>query len=117
MSDGSTANWIIGMRKTCWTLTHKTYGIWSYEWGCGKPRWKTLMISNDSIHVQAKEGGKDGNVEGINTLEVSDYLCAMHDVWWCVKLAFVMYKQPQLGQGTCRCCLWDGYALVASTND
>jgi hypothetical protein len=39
------------------------------------------MISNDSIHVQAKEGGKDGNVEGINTLEVSDYLCAMHDVW------------------------------------
>ncbi len=39
------------------------------------------MISNDVIHVQAKEGGKDGNVEGINTLEANDCLCAVHDAW------------------------------------
>jgi hypothetical protein len=38
------------------------------------------MISNDTIHVQVKEGGEDGNVEGIGTSETNDYLCAMHDV-------------------------------------
>jgi hypothetical protein len=36
------------------------------------------MISNDAIYVQAK-GGEDGNVKGIGTLEVDDYLCVMHD--------------------------------------
>jgi hypothetical protein len=39
------------------------------------------MISNDVIHVQAKEGGKDSNVKGINTLKVDDYMCVVHDVW------------------------------------
>jgi hypothetical protein len=38
------------------------------------------MISNDAIHVQAKEGGKDDNVKGINTSKANDYLCVMHDV-------------------------------------
>jgi hypothetical protein len=39
------------------------------------------MISNDAIHVQVEEGGKDGNAEGIGTPEVDDCLYAMHDVW------------------------------------
>jgi hypothetical protein len=39
------------------------------------------MISNDAIHFQVEEGGKNGNVEGIGTLEADDCLCAMHDVW------------------------------------
>jgi hypothetical protein len=47
--------------------------------GHGKPRWKTLMISNDAICVQAK-GGEDSNIEGINILEVDDYLYGVHHV-------------------------------------
>jgi hypothetical protein len=39
------------------------------------------MISNDAIHVQAKEGRKDGNVKGSSTLEVNNYMCVVHDVW------------------------------------
>jgi hypothetical protein len=39
------------------------------------------MIYNDAIHVQAKEGGEDGNVEGISTLKIDDCLCVVHDVW------------------------------------
>jgi len=38
------------------------------------------MIYNNAIHIQAKEGGEDGNAKGINTLEVDDYLCVVHDV-------------------------------------
>jgi hypothetical protein len=38
------------------------------------------MIFNDVIHVQAKKGREDGNVEGINISKVGDYICAMHDV-------------------------------------
>jgi hypothetical protein len=105
------------MRKTCWTSTQIFFWIWSYEQGHGKPRWKTSMISNDAIHVQAKKWGKDNNVEGIITPKVDDYLCVMHDVCRCAKPAVAMYKRPQLGQGTRRCCLWDGWALGASTND
>ncbi len=67
--------------------------------GHGKPRWKTLMISNDAICVQAK-GGEDSNIEGINILEVDDYLYGVHHVWWCVNPAFATYKWPQLGEGT-----------------
>jgi hypothetical protein len=37
-------------------LTQRTYGIWWYEWGCGKPKRKTLMINTNAIHVQVKEG-------------------------------------------------------------
>jgi len=47
--------------------------------GHGKPRWKTLMISDDAIYVQAK-GGEDGNVERINAPEVDDCLCGLHHV-------------------------------------
>jgi hypothetical protein len=43
--------------------------------GPGKSKWKSLLISNDVIHVQVEGGGKDNNVEGIGTLEVNDYLC------------------------------------------
>ncbi len=57
------------------------------------------MISNDAIHVQAK-GREDGNVKGINTLEVDDYFCVMHDAWWCANPIIVMYKWPQPWQGT-----------------
>jgi hypothetical protein len=39
------------------------------------------MISNDAIHVQVEEGGKDDNVESINTSKANDYLCVVHDVW------------------------------------
>jgi hypothetical protein len=39
------------------------------------------MISNDAIHVQAKERKEDSNVEDINTPEAYDYLCVVHDVW------------------------------------
>jgi hypothetical protein len=36
------------------------------------------MISNDAIHVQAKEGRKDGNVEGIGTSEVNNlHVCGV----------------------------------------
>jgi hypothetical protein len=38
------------------------------------------MISNDAIHVQAKKGGKDDNVEGISTLQADDCLCVVHHV-------------------------------------
>ncbi len=62
-------------------LTRRTYGICWYEWGCGKPRWKTLMISNDAIHVQVEEGKKNGNVEGIDTSKADDCMCVMHDAW------------------------------------
>jgi hypothetical protein len=62
----------------------------------GKHQWY-----NDVIHVQAEKGWEDGNVEGINTLKVDDYMCAVHDVWWCVKPIPATYKWPQPGQGTC----------------
>jgi hypothetical protein len=39
------------------------------------------MISNDVIHVQAKEGREDGNAKGLGTPETYDYSCAVHDVW------------------------------------
>jgi len=77
--DGSTSNQVKGMYKTRWTLTQITYGIWWYEWGRGKLRWKAWTISNDVIHVQAK-GGKYNNVKGINTLEIDDCMCVVHDV-------------------------------------
>ncbi len=41
--------------------------------GHGKPKWKTLMIFNDAICVQAK-GGEDSNVEGMSTSKVDDCL-------------------------------------------
>jgi hypothetical protein len=59
------------------------------------------MIFNDAIHVQV-EGREDDNVEGIDTLEIDDYLCVVHDVWRCVKPTPITYKQPQPGQGTRR---------------
>jgi hypothetical protein len=49
--------------------------------GMSKPRWKTLMISKDAIHVQVKKGGKDDNVEGIDTSKAGDHMCAMHDAY------------------------------------
>jgi hypothetical protein len=39
------------------------------------------MITNDAVHVQAEKKKKDGNVDDIDTLEVNDCLCAVHDVW------------------------------------
>ncbi len=96
------------MRKACWTSTWIAYGIWWYEQGCGKPRWKTSMISNDAIHVQAEEGREDGNAKGIGTFEAYDCLCAVHDVWWRAKFAFAIYKQPQSKQCTHGHCWWDG---------
>jgi len=69
MLDGSSTNWTKRMRKTHWTLTRRGCGMWWYEWGHVKLRWKTFMISNEAIHVQVKRG-KDGNVEGINTLKL-----------------------------------------------
>jgi hypothetical protein len=38
------------------------------------------MIFNDAIHVQAKEGGKNSNAEGIGTPKANDCMCAVHDV-------------------------------------
>jgi hypothetical protein len=35
------------------------------------------MMFIDAIHVQAKERGKNNNVEAISTLEVDDCLCAI----------------------------------------
>jgi len=103
------------MHKACWTLTRKTYGMWWYERGHGKPRWKTSMIFNDAIHVQAK-WGEDDNVESIGTLEINDCLCVMYDVWWRAKPIFTTYTQPQPGQGHGH-CWWDGRAPNVSTND
>ncbi len=42
---------------------------------------QTLFIFNDAIHVQVEGGGEDSNVEGIDTPEVNDYMCVVHDVW------------------------------------
>jgi hypothetical protein len=61
MSNGSMTNQAKGMRKTHKTSTWKTCGMWWYEWEHAKPRWKTLMIYNDVIHVQVK-GGEDNYV-------------------------------------------------------
>jgi hypothetical protein len=47
--------------------------------GHGKSKWKTLMISNDAIYVQAK-GGEDSNVKSINIPKVDDCLCGVHHV-------------------------------------
>ncbi len=117
MSDGSTTNQTKGMRKSHWTLIEITCGMWWYERGRAKPRWKTLMISNDAIHVQV-EGREDGNVKGIDTPKVDNSLCSVHDVWWRVKtILLATYKGPQLGQGTCGRCWWDRWALGVGTND
>jgi hypothetical protein len=100
------------------TLTYvTTYGIRWYEWGCGKLRWKTLIISNDTIHVQVKKGRKHDNVESISNLEVDDCLCAVHDVQWWVKLTPITYKWSQLRQGTHKHCLWDEWALEIGIDD
>ncbi len=40
----------------------KKYGIWWYERGWNKPKWKTSMMSMDAIHVHAKEGGQHGKL-------------------------------------------------------
>ncbi len=105
------------MCKTCWTSTQRTYGIWWYERGCGKPKWKASMISNDVIHVQVEEGGKNGNVESIDIPKVDDCLSMVHNVWQHAKLAPTMYKQPQSGQGIHELCLWDGCAPGVNTDD
>ncbi len=39
-----------------------------------------------------KEGGEDGNVEGIGTPEADDYLCAMHDVNAVLKLLLLCIR-------------------------
>jgi len=90
--------------------------MWWYERGHGKPRWKTSMIFNDAIYVQA-EWGEDDNAESIGTLEINDCLCVVHDVWWCVKPIFTTYTQPQLGQGTHGYCWWDGRAPNVNIDD
>jgi len=46
----------------------------------GKSKHKSLLISNDVIHVQVKGGGKDNNVKGISIAKANDYLCVVHDV-------------------------------------
>jgi hypothetical protein len=51
MLDGLMAKWIKGCVKHVELWHGEHMGIWWYEWGCGKPRWKTLMIFNDAIHV------------------------------------------------------------------
>jgi hypothetical protein len=38
MSNGLMAIRTKGMYKACWTLTQRTYEIWWYDQGCGKPR-------------------------------------------------------------------------------
>ncbi len=93
------------MCKAWWTLTQRAYGIWWHEWGRGKPRWKTSMIFNDVIHIQAKEGGENDNAKGISTPKANDCLCVVHDVWWHAKPTLVTYKKPQPRQGTCKRCL------------
>ncbi len=98
-------------------LNTKKYGMWWYEWGHGKPKWKTLMIYNDAIHVQVEKGGKDNNAKGIGTLEANDCMCAVHDVWWHAKFALTMYKWPQSGQGTRICYWWDGWVPSVSIDD
>jgi hypothetical protein len=67
MLDGSTTNWAKGMHKASWTSTQKKMEYDGMSREHVKPRWKTLMIFNDAIYVQVKEGGEDGNVEGIST--------------------------------------------------
>ncbi len=37
--------------KACGTLIQITYGIWWYEQGYGKPKWKTSMTSINVIHA------------------------------------------------------------------
>jgi hypothetical protein len=46
----------------------------------GKSKHKSLLISNDVIHVQVEGGGKDNNVKGISIAKANDYLCVVHDV-------------------------------------
>jgi len=48
--------------------------------GHGKSKWKSLLISNDAIHVQIEGGGEDNTTKGIDTLEANDYMCVVHDV-------------------------------------
>jgi hypothetical protein len=40
-----------------------------------------LFISNDAIHVQVEGGKEDNNAKSINTLQINDYMCGVHDVW------------------------------------
>jgi hypothetical protein len=54
------------------------------------------MISNDAIHVQVEEGGKDVNVEGIGTQKL------MIPYVWCMMCGEML--NLQMGQGICGCC-------------
>jgi hypothetical protein len=38
------------------------------------------MIFNDATHLQIKKRKKDNNAKNIDTPEVDDCLCVMHDV-------------------------------------
>jgi hypothetical protein len=88
-------------------LIHHTWrnAKWAMWWTC-QSRNKCLSIQN-KIHVQAKKGRKDDNVEGISTSKANDYLCVMHDVWWHVKFGLAKYKRLQPRQGTRGHYLWD----------
>jgi hypothetical protein len=51
----------------------KQYGIKWYEQRCDKFRWKTLMISMDIIHAQAKKGDdcNEYQCHGVHSFECS----------------------------------------------
>jgi hypothetical protein len=60
--EGLDINWDKGICKARWTLIWKTYGIWRYERGWNKPKWKTSMMPMDAIHVHAEKGRQHGKL-------------------------------------------------------
>jgi len=51
MSNESMAILITMIHKAQCTSTQRGYGIWWYELGCGKAKWKASMIHIDAIHA------------------------------------------------------------------
>jgi hypothetical protein len=115
MLDGSTTDWVKRIRKTHWTLTQRGCGMWWYEWGRAKPRWKALMISNEAIHIQVKRG-EDSNVEGTSTLTLM-IACVRCMMFGDVLNLFLLHISDHNQDKERGRCWWDQWALSVSTND
>ncbi len=75
--------------KTWWTSIWRTYGIWWYEWGQDKPKWKASMMFMDVNHVHVEEGGKHGKVKGNTTPKIDYCLWVVHESWCCAKPPYI----------------------------
>jgi hypothetical protein len=91
MSNELMAILITRICKTWCTSTQRGYGIWWYEPGHGKFKWKASMIYIYicAIHARSKKRGENNNVGDITTPITNDYLWTKHVNQWQTNPTFI----------------------------